>query len=205
MPAPIHLASGTSLDPPQAPPRELEVDPTPLPPGVVAHGRECRTVRPGQGRGYPLTGTGPTSVALVSSKRTVTHRRELSESQMLGNGTSGSAGGLGQRICARPTPCRRPAQCRKGSTGRTGATPPLPASPDRDTLTRVERCSYRTTRQMDRDAPLPRPRSPREEPPDAHQGPEQRTGGTASSHKPTTSADNGSCVAATDIKTKDVT
>jgi Reverse transcriptase (RNA-dependent DNA polymerase) len=37
LPAPLHLASGPAMASPQTPPRELEVDPTPLPARVVAN------------------------------------------------------------------------------------------------------------------------------------------------------------------------
>ena len=39
LPAPLHVASGAVLDPPQTPPHQLEVDPTPLPARMVAHRR----------------------------------------------------------------------------------------------------------------------------------------------------------------------
>ena len=54
LPAPVHLAPGDLLAPPQAPPRQLEVAPTALPPEVVADGRRGDPVQPGNGGGHPL-------------------------------------------------------------------------------------------------------------------------------------------------------
>lgn len=54
LPTPPHLASGAVVDQLQTSPCELEVDPTPLPARVVAHGWQRDIIRPRQGDGQPL-------------------------------------------------------------------------------------------------------------------------------------------------------
>ena len=115
-----------TLAAPQAPPRHLEVAPSPLPSTVVADGRGRAAVRPDDGPGHPLPLSGQHPLTLAD--RGLTHRHGHVESRMRGNTHVRFGERPGETDRRQPGTAPQADSTTNASTARSAAAPTSSAS-----------------------------------------------------------------------------